>query len=221
MLEFLDSTLGIIVSILTLCGVIGCVTYYEVTKRTKQKSKDRGISNNNEGTSSNMSGGSMRSTHGGVSVQGNNNTIIQSSLGDVSGKEQPNQVIDLKGSCQVLFIDDESLHTLIRTLKKAGWKNIKRIGDTANLDVVEIRNADIIFVDIKGVGIELRFKNEGVGLAAALKKKYPDKGVVIYSATAEHNLFDSDIDIVDGRLFKASEPIQYSNMIEQYARSKN
>ena len=76
-------------------------------------------------------------------------------------------------------------------------------------------------VDIKGVGIELRFKNEGVGLAAALKKKYPDKGVVIYSATAEHNLFDSDIDIVDGRLFKASEPIQYSNMIEQYARSKN
>ena len=40
------------------------------------------------------------------------------------------------------------------------------------MDIIEIRNADIIFVDILGVGLELGFKNEGVGLAAAIKRKY-------------------------------------------------
>lgn len=220
MLEFINSFLGIIVSILALCGVAGGVVY-AITKRNKQSVKGNGISNNSEGNSSIMSGSAMQSTYGGVTVQGNNNTVVQSQLEGTRGKEQPNIVANLKNICQVLFIDDESLQTLIKTLRKAGWKNVKRIGDTANLDVEDIRNADIIFVDIKGVGLELRFKNEGVGLAAALKKKYPQKGIIIYSATAEHNLFDPDIDVVDGRLFKAAEPIQYSNMIEQYAKSKN
>lgn len=219
MMEFLNSTLGIVVSILSLCG-IGAGVALSVRKKIKQESSGNSVASNSEGDATNASNPNQKGAGESVNVIGNNNTIVKLAQGP-SGSEQQNEVIDLKGTCQILFIDDEPLPILIKTLKKTGWKNIKRIGDIANLDAPDIRNANIIFVDIKGVGKELMFKNEGVGLAAALKQKYPKKGVVIYSATAEHNLFDPDIDKVDGRLFKNAEPIQFSDMIEQYGKPKD
>ena len=220
MLEFLNSSLGIIASAIAIIGVAVGATY-AIQKNVKQKSSKKGITSNSEGDSTNLTGGKVNSEEGGISVVGNNNTILKLHSQEPEGGERPSTVLDLKNTCQILFIDDEPLKLLINTLKKSGWKNIKRIDDTANLDLTDIRNADIIFVDIKGVGKELMFTNEGVGLAAELKKKYPKKGVVIYSATPEHNLFDPDIDKVDGRLLKNAEPIQFSNMIEQYGKPKN
>lgn len=214
MFDFINSSLGIVVSLLALCGV-GAGTMFFIKKRNSQKVSGSSIANNSDGDTSNMANNSVS----GFNVNGSNNTIINQLRTIPSGEEQTNANIDMKGTCQILFIDDENLSTLIKTLRKSGWKNIKRIGDTANLDLPEIRNANIIFVDIKGVGKELQFRNEGVGLAAALKNKYPSKGVVIYSATSEHNLFDTDIDKVDARLYKNAEPIQFSNMIEQYGKS--
>jgi len=220
MMDFLNSALGIVSSILVILGV-GTGLTLAIRRKVRQKNTGSGNSNINEGDATNISGSSAVADQGGINVQGNNNTIVKLMGEGPIGAETPSATIDLKGTCQILFIDDEPLKLLISTLKKSGWKNIKRIDDTANLDLVEIRNADIIFVDIKGVGKELMFKNEGVGLAAELKKRYPSKGVVIYSATPEHNLFDPDIDKVDGRLLKNAEPIQFSDMIEQYGKPKN
>lgn len=124
-----------------------------------------------------MTGGNIKADEGGISVVGNNNTIVSSYSQEPVGSESSTTVLDLKSTCQILFIDDEPLKLLISTLKKSGWKNIKRIDDTANLDAADIRNANIVFVDIKGVGKELMFKNEGVGLAAEIKKKYPKKAL--------------------------------------------
>lgn len=216
-MDFLNTSLGILVSILTLIGVIG-VASISIVRKNKQKLTGNGIANNSEGDTANLSGGSQT---GALNIVGNNNTIYKATQEGPVGNEQANEIVDLKSISQILFIDDEKLPTVIKTLRKAGWKNIRRIGDTANLDLADIQIANIIFVDIKGVGKELGFKNEGMGLAAALKDKYPAKGVVIYSATPEHNLFDPDIDKVDGRLFKNAEPIQFSNMIEQYGKPKN
>lgn len=220
MMEFLNSALGIISSILVILGLASAGTYVIRKRVSKQNS---GICNSNisEGDATNITGSIVTTQKDGINVHGNNNTIVKQSGEGPIGAETPTAIIDLKVTCQILFIDDEPLKLLISTLKKSGWKNIKRIDDTANLDLAEIRNADIIFVDIKGVGKELMFKNQGVGLAAELKKRYPKKGVVIYSATPEHNLFDPDIDKVDGRLLKNAEPIQFSDMIEQYGKPKN
>ena len=219
MWEFLNTGLGVVVSILTLCGIGTAATYaVNITKHNKQKAKDQSIVNNSEGEAANVSGGRLS---GALNIVGNNNTVVNAVAEGLVGNELSNEVYDLKSVSQVLFIDDEPLPTLIKTLRKSGWKNVRRIDDTANLDIPEIRNANIIFVDIKGVGKELGFKNQGVGLAAEIKKWYPNKGVVIYSATPEHNLFDPDIDKLDGRLLKNAEPIQFSNMIEQYGKPQN
>lgn len=216
MLDILNSTLGIIASALVILGIGGTTIYMINRKNLKAKN---GIANENHGPATNVGGGHVTSGNGGVNVIGNNNTITP--LVSPSGNEHADVVTDLKSICQILFIDDDRTPSVIKPLRKSGWKNIKKIGDTANLDLAEIRNADIIFVDILGVGKELQFENEGVGLAATIKKRYPQKAVVIYSATSEHNLFDPDIDILDGRLSKNAEPIQFSNMIEEYAKPKD
>lgn len=216
MLEFLNSTLGIVASIIAI--IVAGYAIIFVIKKTKQKTDHGGIANDSGRDAANMSGGSQAGT---LNIIGNNN-VVNPSFPASSGNEQEiERIVDLKSVCQILFIDDDKVPSVIKPLKKSGWQNVKKIGDTANLDAPEIRNADIVFVDILGVGKALQFKNEGVGLAAAIKRRYPKKGVVIYSATSEHNLFDPDIDVLDGRLEKFAEPIQFSNMIEKYGRPEN
>lgn len=224
MLDFLNSTLGIIASLLAILGV-GGATYTintRIKKRNNQTLKGEGINNVSEGENTIVNGDTIAKGEEALNIVGNNNQVIQQFAHTPYGSEEATIPSDLKLTCQILFIDDEPLPILIKTLRKSGWKNVKRIGDTANLDIAEIRNADIIFVDILGVGLELGFKNEGVGLAAAIKRKYQkQKGVIIYSATPDHNLFDPDIKVVDDRLPKNAEPIQFSNMIEKYGKPKN
>lgn len=197
MLDFLNSTLGIICSILTILTVIGVPTFFI----NKNKSKRKGKVNNGNG----------------ITIIGDSNVIGKSSISlDNSGEGQN----DIKNTAQILFIDDEDFN-VIKMLRKAGWKNIKRIPDFANLDIIDLKNANVVFVDIKGVGIVGGYKNEGIGLAAAIKKKYPNKGVILYSGTLEYNIFDPDIDIVDAKLQKNAEPIQFSYLIEQYGATQN
>ena len=220
-MEDVKVILEIIVALLTIAGVSAGVSFL-VKKKNNQTAKNGSLVNNSEGGAVNTNESTVNSGNGGLTLVGNNNIVSPIPTNAPTGSEEPNiDIVDLKETCRILFIDDDKKPTVIKTLTKSGWKNISRIGDTANLDLLEIRAANIIFVDIKGVGLLLQFKNEGIGLAAALKDKYKDKGVVIYSATEEHNLFDPDIKKVDDWLYKNAEPIQFSNMIEQYGKPKN
>lgn len=220
-MEDVKVILEIFVALLTITGVSAGVTYL-VKKKNKQTAKNGSQANNSEGDAVNTNDSAINSINGGFTLVGNNNYVSPIPTNAPIGNEVPNfDIVDLKEKCLILFIDDDKKPTVIKTLTKSGWKNISRIGDTANLDLPEIRAANIIFVDIKGVGLLLQFKNEGIGLAAALKDKYKDKGVVIYSATEEHKLFDPDLKKVDDWLYKNAEPIQFNNMIEQYGKPKN
>lgn len=217
MIEFLNSTMGLVASIITILG-IGTALTVSYTQKSKHKADHNGINNESERDAANMSGGSQQ---GGVNVIGNNNVISPITALPSGNEQEVEHIVDLKSRSQILFIDDDKMPSVIKILRQSGWQNVKKISDTANLDAPEIRNANIIFVDILGVGKALQFKNEGVGLAASIKRRYPKKGVVIYSATPDHNLFDSDIDTLDGRLEKFAEPIQFSNMIEKYGCPEN
>lgn len=217
MFEYINVLLGIIASVLVIAGTFAGSRI--IKKRNSVKNSENGIVNNSSGDATNVSGSSV-AVQGGYSIIGNNNTFNNQAGNEPSGNEKPYDVIDLKATCRILFIDDDKV-SCIGPLRKSGWKNIKKIGDTANLDMQDIRLANIVFVDILGVGKILEFENEGIGLAAAIKRKYPEKGVVIYSATPEHKIFDPDLDILDGRLDKNAEPIQFSNKIEQYGKPKN
>nr|WP_307773581.1 hypothetical protein [Providencia stuartii] len=66
----------------------------------------------------------------------------------------------------------------------------------------EVKSADVILVDIIGVGKNLGFKDQGYELAEALKETYPDKKIIIYSQ--EKNNFHKAIKKVDLTIEKTS-----------------
>lgn len=126
-----------------------------------------------------------------------------------------------KSNISILFIDDK--HTdfrIVSILKKTGWINTKSVKDVINLDDPKVVEADIIFVDINGVGTTL-FKDEGLGLASALKKKYLDKKIVIYSSNPEGDRSHKALREVDEFLFKDAEPFQFTNLIERFTNELN
>jgi hypothetical protein len=75
----------------------------------------------------------------------------------------PNRTVDeIKTVCRVLFVDDQKFDT-VEILKKSGW-NAFRVKDIDSLDSLHVRDAHIIFVDIKGVGRLMKFSDEGLGI---------------------------------------------------------
>ena len=119
---------------------------------------------------------------------------------------------------QVLFIDDEKFD-IIGVLKDAGWLNTKRIKDITNLDATDLKNANVIFVDVNGVGKQLFPKDQGLGLAEAIKRKYSNKHVVLYSAVSHH--FHKAFNVVDAILEKNADPYEFINILENYINNEN
>ncbi len=120
----------------------------------------------------------------------------------------------------ILFIDDEKFG-VVNILRNGGWKNTKLVKDIKDLDDADLRRAHIVFVDINGVGIALQFKNQGIGLASAIKSKYPSKKVVIYSGEPNGDRFDRDLRKVDDVIKKNAEPIEFINIIDGFIGELN
>jgi len=125
---------------------------------------------------------------------------------------------DLKRIVKILFIDDRVFGN-VQIIKNAGWVNTTQIKDADSLDQTEIRNAHILFVDIQGVGKRLKFSEEGLGLIMALKERYPNKKVIVYSGEDQGKIeaFHPGIDKADARLAKNADPYQFQTLIEKYA----
>lgn len=128
------------------------------------------------------------------------------------------QLSEIKQLAKILFIDDRSF-PVVDILKDAGWINTSRIRDAESLDQTEICEAHILFVDIQGIGKKLKFKDEGLGLVIALKEKYPNKKVIVYSAEDQGQVgaFHHGIDVADNRLSKLADPYQFQVLVEKYA----
>ncbi|MFH7351630.1 hypothetical protein L1A70_07365, partial [Acinetobacter bereziniae] len=127
--------------------------------------------------------------------------------------QEPN-IYELRQKIKILFIDDDTKFQTAKMLRNSGWQNINIIKDCKNLNSAEILETDIFFVDIHGVGLELGFSDHGLGLASALKQKYPEKKVVIYSAEKQWDPFHKAWDLVDDRLPKDADTYQFENTIE-------
>jgi PleD family two-component response regulator len=143
-----------------------------------------------------------------------NSITIHNNLTNTISEKNPDNTRRGKSDIRILFVDDE--HTkfkMVSILKKSGWKNTNSTKDITDLDDLKIKEANIIFVDINGVGKTL-FKDEGLGLASALKKKYPEKKIVIYSAETKGDRFHKALREVDDCLSKNAEPYQFVNLIE-------
>lgn len=128
---------------------------------------------------------------------------------------------ELKESIRILFIDDDARFKVVAILKNSGWKFTKLIKDVKSLDAPEILESDILFIDIQGVGVALGFNDEGLGLALAVKDKYPMKKVIIYSAETEGNRFHDALRKADSFLAKNADPYEFQRIVEEYSTTLN
>jgi hypothetical protein len=146
----------------------------------------------------------------------NNTNTVNVIMGKVQEPLNSDTEEKQKALKRLLFIDDNYTEfKIISILKKAGWVNTKAIKDVTDLDDSKVIEADIIFVDINGVGTTL-FKDQGLGLASALKQKYQSKKIILYSAETTGDRFHKALKEVDSCLPKNAEPFQFINLIESY-----
>lgn len=57
-------------------------------------------------------------------------------------------------------------------------------------------------------------KEQGLGVAKAIKKRFKDKKVYLYSA--QHHALNSDFNLLDGVLSKNADPYEFINIIDNY-----
>ena len=165
------------------------------------------------------------STQGAVNIYNNsqfNNSNNQGLSNNISNErsntEDDSNLDRLKSLTKILFIDDDKEFKVVSILKKAGWKNTKSIEDVDNLDSPQIKDTDIFFVDIRGVGLSMGFKDEGLGLSKALKEKYPNKKLIIYSSETHGERFHPAFRLADSLLPKNAEPYEFQVIVEQYSK---
>lgn len=127
-------------------------------------------------------------------------------------------VAEIKNNVFILFIDDDSGFKVAEILKNGGWLQTKLIEDIATLNDIDVKNAHIIFIDVQGVGKNLGFSEEGLGLASALKEYYPLKRVVIYSSETTGDRFHEALRKVDSFLPKNADPYEFQQLVERLAR---
>ncbi|UGS23790.1 response regulator [Flavobacterium channae] len=159
------------------------------------------------------------------SVEVKNEVVINNILeGKNSGNLAPKSALSSKDELEtrkkltnILFVDDDTKFKIIKILNVSGWINTKIIKDIDNPDSDLVKNSHILFVDINGVGIKMGFKDEGLGLANYLKKKYPEKKVIIYSTEQGGNRFHEALRKVDDFLHKNAEPSEFQEIIEQFS----
>jgi len=115
----------------------------------------------------------------------------------------------------VLFIDDNEFD-IVTILRREGW-TVDRTADVESFTDASLVAAHVIFIDIHGVGVALKFESEGLGLALAIKKSFPEKLVVVYSSEREGDRFHPALSVVDGTLPKDAEPFRFLQLVEELA----
>lgn len=144
----------------------------------------------------------------------------EKSIGDNVQDSQEHKFKIEKSSFKILFIDDQ-VFKVVDILKKQGWTNTKRIKDVKSFEEPEVVEAHVFFVDIQGVGKQLEFKDEGLGLAIALKDKFPDKKLVIYSSENKGDRFHKALKKADDQLAKNADPYEFQQVIENFFEKYN
>lgn len=123
---------------------------------------------------------------------------------------------EYKNETRILFVDDDARFKVAKILTQSGWVHTKLIKDCKTLDECDVVNAQLLFIDVQGVGVAMGFNDEGLGLALAIKEKYPHKKVIIYSAETKGDRFHEALRKADSFLPKNADPYEFQRIVEEF-----
>ena len=127
---------------------------------------------------------------------------------------------EIKNGCKILFIDDRKFDIVDILKNQDGWKNTSWIKDLDSISQTELVEAHIVLVDVQGVGRKMQFTDEGLGLIVAIKEKYPQKKVIMYSSESQGKIetFHKAWNLADHSLKKTATQYEFNNIIEKFAK---
>lgn len=149
-----------------------------------------------------------------ITINNTNNSQTQTQAG-TQGNLANSTLAERKSRIKILFIDDDTKFKVVKILENSGWINTAIIKDAKTLDEPSIIDAHILFVDVQRVGVAMGFDGEGLGLALALKEKYPAKKIVIYSAETKGDRFHEALRKADSFLPKNADPYEFQKLVEE------
>ena len=118
---------------------------------------------------------------------------------------------------RILFVDDDTKFKVVKIMRASGWTNVSIKKDIRDLGARDVIDTDVFFIDIQGVGQALGFTDGGLGLSLAIKQKYPEKKVVIYSAQTDGDRFHKALNRADGSLAKNADPYEFIALLDELA----
>jgi len=126
---------------------------------------------------------------------------------------------EIKKGCRILFIDDQKFDIVDRLKNQEGWVHTTRIRDLESISQAVLLDAHIVLVDVQGVGKKMQCNDEGLGLIVAIKDKYPQKKVIMYSGESQGKIetFHKAWNVADYKLKKTSTQYEFNNIIEKFA----
>ena len=156
------------VSALTILGFILAQLFSDKNNSKDKSTKQSEPIQNNKQKANNTQNVSVKVNVG--------NQIENGTPSKVASNSERLSIIEAqKPKTHILFIDDDTKFNTVKILKDSGWKNTKTVKDVKSIDLPIVQNADIVFVDINGVGKLLGLEFEGLDLAYMIKQKYPEK----------------------------------------------
>jgi hypothetical protein len=148
-----------------------------------------------------------------INVGENNHNAREKAASDTSHKKS---LDEYKNETRILFVDDDARFKVAKILTQSGWVHTKLIKDCKTLDEHDIVEANLLFIDVQGVGVAMGFNDEGLGLALAIKDKYPEKKVIIYSAETKGDRFHEALRKADSFLRKNADPYEFQRIVEEF-----
>ena len=92
---------------------------------------------------------------------------------------------DARASAKIALIDNEHVNAMADSLRKAGFAKVIPLPNISAMD--EIAPYDVVLIDVKGIGGRLLKGSksatlEGLAVAQEIKRMYPRKKVIVFSA---------------------------------------
>lgn len=200
----MDNTL-LISMIMVVAIVIVIPVYINVTKKKQGRNKVEGNRNTQ------VTGENNTTNVTNINTQNNYST-------PVAGVKKEPTADDVKARIKILFVDDKNDFPIIGMLRNNGYQ-VEYLDDIVDFEAKQVKYADIIFLDINGVGVAMKFKNQGMGLCGALRDYFgTTKKLILYSGETEGSIFDKDAKKADATLPKDSDLYQFTSYITQYGK---
>ncbi|WP_448133772.1 hypothetical protein [Stenotrophomonas rhizophila] len=207
-LDTAEKVVSLVVGALTIGGLL-----LWRKKRTAASNGDgerQALAVSASGNSSNIDGSSSQVVNVSVSGIGSAHPSVTPASHEVLSDLD---LGDLKKTARILFVDDDRGFKIVGILKKMGWSYVRIVTDLASLEDPAVLEADVIFVDIHGVGRQLHYIDEGLGLALGIKRRHAKKKVIIYSSQEEGKRFHEALQEADYSLAKTAEPVRFEETI--------